>query len=90
MRDKHKGVLQLYPYLSVVFVYCYFDIQISIEAVREAYENSINDAGINLAEGALVWNAYRSFENTLLEVLEEAGSRNLERLYVLIYTHKCC
>ncbi len=56
--------------------------QKSIEAVREAYESAINDAGINLAEGGLVWNAYRSFESTLLEVLEESGGQNAERLYV--------
>jgi hypothetical protein len=44
-----------------------------MKAVREVYESAITDVGINVAEGSLIWNAYRNFEATLLDVLEASG-----------------
>jgi hypothetical protein len=50
-------------------------LQASLERVRTVYEAAISAAGLNVAEGGKLWNAYRGFEQLYLEATQDSGDK---------------
>lgn len=55
-------------------------LQASLQRVRDVYEAAIVQLGVDIARGAAIWEAYRDFEEGMLEILLSAGANG----YVLL------
>jgi hypothetical protein len=45
-------------------------LQDGVETVRNTFERALTTAGLHAARGAILWEAYREFENVMLGMLQ--------------------
>lgn len=45
-------------------------LQDGVETVRNTFERALTTAGLHAAKGAILWEAYREFENVMLGMLQ--------------------
>jgi len=45
-------------------------LQDGVETVRNVFERALTTAGLHAANGALLWEAYREFENVMLGMIQ--------------------
>jgi hypothetical protein len=45
-------------------------LQDGVKTVRNTFERALTAAGLHAAKGAILWEAYREFENVMLTMLQ--------------------
>jgi len=45
-------------------------LQDGVETVRNVFERALTTAGLHAANGAVLWEAYREFENVMLGMIQ--------------------
>jgi hypothetical protein len=45
-------------------------LQEGVETVRNVFERALTTAGLHAANGVLLWEAYREFENVMLGMIQ--------------------
>jgi hypothetical protein len=45
-------------------------LQDGVETVRNTFERALTAVGLHVAKGAILWEAYREFENVMLAMLQ--------------------
>jgi hypothetical protein len=51
-------------------------LQDGVETVRNVFERALTTAGLHAANGAVLWEAYREFENVMLGMIQVILYRN--------------
>ncbi|KAJ9576204.1 hypothetical protein L9F63_006937 [Diploptera punctata] len=86
---ERKSVIQLFDravqdYLSVELwlEYAQFSIgnmglQDGVKTVRDTFERSLTAGGLHVAKGAILWEAYREFENVMLGMLQAKSEADM-------------
>ena len=63
--------------------------QTSLQRVRDVYEQAIMQLGLDIARGPIIWEAYRDFEERLLDVMLSLG--DAKHAYVSLHDAvHCC
>lgn len=45
-------------------------LQYGVKIVRDTFERALTSVGLHVAKGAILWEAYREFENVMLGMLQ--------------------
>jgi hypothetical protein len=52
-------------------------LQDGVETVRNVFERALTTAGLHAANGAVLWEAYREFENVMLGMIQSRANTDL-------------